>query len=329
MDKTLVVPYGHINDDDLRELIMDLDKVHPELRGYARWIPALSYEKSITRMVVSCLLKLIPKFKGDQNIKVSWIDHDQSRSKIYQPLVPKSNGALLWIHGGGYLLGDANSDDLSIRRIVEALGITLISVDYRLAPEKPFPAALDDIVVSWEWLQGNASDLGVDPQLVVIGGQSAGGGLAATLAQRLYDEGGQQPVAQLLLCPMLDDRTATRMDLTKQKHFLWNNDNNWGGWACYLGQSPGLLEAPAYAVAARRQSLHGLPQAWLGIGDIDLFYEESIAYAQRLNDSGVDCELLVTEGGPHAFEDVMPKSSPSIAHWDSVFTFMRRVLQQD
>ena len=136
-------------------------------------------------------------------------------------------------------------------------------------------------------------------------------------------------MAQLLLCPMLDDRTATRMDLTKQKHFFWNNDNNWGGWACYLGQSPGLLEAPAYAVAARRPSLHGLPQAWLGIGDIDLFYEESIAYAQRLNDSGVDCELLVTEGGPHAFEDVMPKSSPSIAHWDSVFTFMRRVLEHD
>ena len=97
LDKPLIVPKGHNNDDDLGELNMDLDRVHPELRGYARWVPALSYEKSLTRMVMSGLLKLIPKFKGDQNIKVSWIDHDQSRSKIYQPVVPKSHGALLWI----------------------------------------------------------------------------------------------------------------------------------------------------------------------------------------------------------------------------------------
>lgn len=308
---------------------MNINKVHPELRGLARWAPAISYEKPLTRMIVNNLVKLIPSFKGDKDIKVSWIDHGQFRSKVYQPTVAQTDAAMLWIHGGGYICFNANLDDRTMRMFIENLGITIISVDYRLAGVKPFPAALDDIVVSWQWLQDNAKALGVNPQRVFIAGSSAGGGLTATLAQRLYDSGGQQPLAQLLLCPMLDDRTALREDLTEENHFVWTNRNNWGGWACYLNQPPGMAQAPAYSVAARRESLEGLPEAWMGIGDIDLFYEECVAYAERLNASGVPCELLVTEGGPHAFEDSVPNSSPSQAHWDALFKFMRRILQQD
>jgi acetyl esterase/lipase len=143
----------------------------------------------------------------------------------------------------------------------------------------------------------------------------------------LHDEGGQQPVAQLIFAPMLDDRTALREDLTAEKHFIWNNKNNRGGWQSYLGQEPGLPEVPQYSVPARRESLVGLPQAWLGIGDIDLFYEESVAYAERLEADGVPCELFITEGGPHACETMLPQSSPGQAWWNSVFAFLRRVLE--
>ena len=306
---------------------MKLDKVHPEIRRWARWIPSIPFHIPVVRMLVNVLVKLVPGFKGDSNIKVSWVDHGQSRSKIYRPVAPKSDGVLLWIHGGGYICLDSNLDYATCCRIVETLGITVVSVDYRLASVKPFPAALDDCVASWQWLQQHATTLGVNPQRAVIAGESAGGGLTAALAQRLHDEGGQQPVAQLIFAPMLDDRTALREDLTAEKHFLWNNKNNWGGWQSYLGQAPGLPEVPQYSVPARRESLVGLPQAWLGIGDIDLFYEESVAYAERLEADGVSCELFITEGGPHACETALPQSSPGQAWWNSVFAFLRRVLE--
>jgi acetyl esterase/lipase len=183
------------------------------------------------------------------------------------------------------------------------------------------------------WQAGNgckatlhASELGVDPRRVVVSGQSAGGGLAAALTQRLHDEGGQQPAAQLLLCPMLDDRTALREELTRERHFVWNNDNNRGGWQCYLAQEPGLPEVPPYSVPARRESLAGLPATWLSVGTIDLFLEETIAYAERLKSSGVECEFFLGEGGSHAFESYFPSSSISAAHWESMYAFVRRVL---
>ena len=124
---------------------------------------------------------------------------------------------------------------------------------------------------------------------------------------------------------MLDDRTVLRTELTEDKHFIWNNHSNRTGWQCYLGQEPGLPEAPAYAVPARRESLAGLPPAWLGVGGIDLFAEEDMAYAERLKADGVDCELLVTDGAPHAFESFFPDSSLAKAHWESVFAFIKRV----
>lgn len=305
---------------------MKLNKVHPDYQSSARWIPALPYHWPPVRMLVNALIKLIPPFKGDASTTVRWAAHGPSRSKIYQPASPASDAALLWIHGGGYLCFSANTDDATCRRIVDALGITVVSVDYRLAPQSAFPAALDDCVASWEWLQQHSVELGVDPQRIVVAGESAGGGLAATLAQRLLDEGGPQPVAQWLLAPMLDDRTATREDLTAEQHFVWNNRNNWGGWQRYLGQDPGLPEAPTHAVAARRESLAGLPETFLAIGDLDLFYEECVTYAERLQSDGVACELFVTEGGVHGMETLLPASSPGRLHWDSVFAFLGRKL---
>jgi acetyl esterase/lipase len=196
----------------------------------------------------------------------------------------------------------------------------VVSVAYRLAPEHPFPAALDDAHAAWQWLQGAAASLGVDPARVAVGGASAGGGLAACLAQRLRDEGRVQPAAQLLVYPMLDDRTAARRELDGAGHLVWHNRSNRAGWSAYLGGAP---EVPAYAVAARHGDLHGLPPAWIGVGDLDLFWSEDRAYAERLEAAGVAVEFLEIAGAPHGFDMMAPDVPLARAFAASQVAFLR------
>jgi acetyl esterase/lipase len=146
----------------------------------------------------------------------------------------------------------------------------------------------------------------VDPARVAVGGASAGGGLAACLAQRVRDAGGAQPAAQLLVYPMLDDRTAARRELDGAGYRVWTNRSNRAGWAAYLGREPGAREAPAYAAAARRGDLGGLPPAWIGVGALDLFLDEDRAYAARLEAAGVATELFEVPGAPHGFDALAP-----------------------
>jgi acetyl esterase/lipase len=141
---------------------------------------------------------------------------------------------------------------------------------------------------------------------VAVGGASAGGGLAACLAQRLRDEGGRQPAVQLLVYPMLDDRTAAQRELDDGGHLVWHNRSNRAGWSAYLGAAPGVPETPAYAAAARCADLRGLPPAWIGVGDLDLFWGEDRAYAERLEAAGVAVELVEIAGAPHGFDTMAP-----------------------
>ncbi|BEL05946.1 hypothetical protein Q0Z83_041370 [Actinoplanes sichuanensis] len=152
-------------------------------------------------------------------------------------------------------------------------------------------------------MSANAAALGVDPARIAAGGESAGGGIAASLVQRLHDAGGRQPVAQWLFAPMLDDRTAGRTELDELDHFVWNNNSNRFGWSSYLGRPAGAAEVPAYAVPARRSDLTGLAPAWLYTGDIELFHDEIVEYAARLRDAGVDTVLTIVPGGAHGFEN--------------------------
>ena len=309
---------------------MGLNSVPREFRDKLRWIPHPPYHIHAARRALDALIRLgrLFEFKGDERIKVRREDHGEAGCKVYQPVDPTSDAAMLWIHGGGYILGEAYVDDGACRRMADELGITIVSADYRLAPKHPFPAPLDDCWRSWHWLQEHAEELGVDPRRAVIAGESAGGGLTAALAQRLHDEGGIQPLAQLIFCPMLDDRTALRDDLTREKYYVWNNINNRGGWSSYLGQEPGAAEVLPYSVPARRESLVGLPPAWLGIGTADLFLDESKEYAKRLQASGVDCELFVAEGGVHSFHTILPDAEISVAFWNSMIAFVKRILAQ-
>ena len=226
--------------------------------------------------------------------------------RVYRPHAAASGGALLWLHGGGLIVGRPSMDDGQCVGWARELGLLVVSVDYRLAPEHPFPAALDDAHGAWTWLQGAAAAMGVDPARVAVGGGSAGGGLAACLAQRLRDEGGARPAAQMLVYPMLDDRTAARRELDEIGHRVWTNRSNRAGWSAYLGDAPGAADVPPYAAAARCADLAGLPPAWIGVGALDLFLDEDRAYAARLRGAGVATELHEVPGAPHGFDALAP-----------------------
>ncbi|NND85707.1 MAG: alpha/beta hydrolase, partial [Acidimicrobiia bacterium] len=201
----------------------------------------------------------------------------------------------------------------------------LVSAGYRLSPEHPFPASLDDAHAAFHWMVGHADELGLDPSRVVIGGESAGGGLAASLVQRLIDEG--TPIAgQLLVYPMLDDRTAARPDIGRKDHLAWNNASNRYGWSSFLGGPVGSATTPEYAVPARRADLSGLPPAWIGVGDLDLFLDEDTTYADRLRGAGVEVEFLLVQGAPHAFVTLEPSAPASTSFFDSAGAFARRLL---
>ncbi|MBX9244779.1 alpha/beta hydrolase fold domain-containing protein [Actinotalea ferrariae] len=225
------------------------------------------------------------------------------RLRIYEPAGPRSGAGLLWVHGGGLLFGDAKQDEALCLSTAERLGIVIVSANYRFAPEHPFPAAHDDVGAAWHWLLGHAAELGVTPERIVVGGESAGAGLAAALVQRIHDDGGVQPRGQWLFAPMLDDRTAARRELDPVKHFVWDNEANRDGWSGYLGHEPGRAAVPSYAVPARRADLSGLPATFITWGDIELFAEEDQAYAEALAAADVPVTVDVVGGAPHGFEN--------------------------
>jgi acetyl esterase/lipase len=207
--------------------------------------------------------------------------------------------ALLWVHGGGLVSGNARMDERFCARVRDELGVVVASVEYRLAPEHPFPAPLEDCWAALTWL---AAQPEVDPDRVAIGGASAGGNLAAALAIAARDRGGVHPVFQLLVYPMLDDRTTLRTDVDERLLRLWDQRSNRFGWGSYLGASVGTDAVSPLAAPARSTDLAGLAPAWVGVGTLDLFHDEDVAYAHRLREAGVDCALDVVPGAYHGFD---------------------------
>lgn len=184
------------------------------------------------------------------------------------------------------------------------LGIRVVSVEYRMGPDNPAPAGNDDAYAAWVYVQANAEKLGIVGEKVVVAGQSAGGGMAAALCQRIYDQdkGKVQPLSQFLLYPMLDDRTVLKPNSPR---YIWTHRDNHYGWKSYLGQEPGQATVPTpYAVPGRREDLTGLPPAYITVGTIDLFYDENKEYARKLEQAGVKTRFETVPGGFHAFEQL-------------------------
>jgi len=291
--------------------------VHPDLQEVFRKSPRLHYSKKnlwLMRLLIS--LMSTPKTSENvsiKNVNIPNLDGSGTvRVRVYQPL--KTAGLsplLLWIHGGGYIIGRPEMDDLLCAQFVRELGISIVSVDYRLAPQHPFPAGLEDCYSALSWARAHAQEFGFDVDRMAVGGASAGGGLAAALAQLAYDRREIPLVFQLLIYPMLDDRTALRTDIDDSSSPAWSQKSNRFGWESYLGKKIGAETFPAYAVPARRENLSGLPNAWVGVGTLDVFYEEDLAYARRLREAGITCELDIIPGAFHGF-DVFDRNLPVV-----------------
>lgn len=305
---------------------MRIDDLHPELRSIFRFVPPFPIHRAWFRRSCNWLLARMPAKTSIGDVTISEHSLSMRRARLYYPLEPRSGGALLWLHGGGMLIGSPKMDDALCARYARDLKLVVIGVDYRLAPANPFPAALDDCFEAWRWLIEHAASLGVDANRIVISGQSAGGGLCATLAQRILDHGGVQPAGVALFCPMLDDRPAARRELDSTADRVWTNDNNRAGWSAYLSQPPGMTEAPPYSGAARRQDLAGLPPTWIAVGGLDLLCEEGRQYHQRLLACGVDSELCFTPRAPHGFEAFAPKTALARALFRANYAFLKRRL---
>ncbi|MCA0900532.1 alpha/beta hydrolase [Microbulbifer agarilyticus] len=301
-------------------------KVHPELAQTVRFIPTLPFHRTWFVKVVQSLQRIWPSAKGAEGITIDTCALSNASIRVYQPTGVHCGAALLWMHGGGLVSGRAAQDDTLCSAYARELGLIVVSVDYRLAPAQPFPAALNDCHEAWQWLVASADRFGIDPARIALSGQSAGGGLAASLAQRLTDEGDGTPACVALFCPMLDDRTSTNMALDPLNHKIWNNRSNRACWSAYLQQSPGGAQVAPYAVPARREDLSGLPKTWIGIGDIDLFYQECLAYAQRLCQFDVECSLYVVSGAPHAFETIAPRAQVTRKLFAANFRFLQQSL---
>ena len=237
----------------------------------------------------------------------------------------KGRPAFLHMHGGGYVTGMAGQFNPSLQAVAQNFGCLVVSVDYRLAPETHFPGSLEDNYTALRWLYKNSDELGVDRKRIAIGGESAGGGHAAQLAIAARDRREIPILFQLLIYPMLDDRTgSTRQVPPYMGQFVWNAGSNRFGWTSLLGVPAGSPAAPAGAVPARVENLAGLPPAFIGVGALDLFVDEDVEYARRLINAGVATELHVIPDAYHGFDVLVPDAAVSKRFTESWTVALRR-----
>lgn len=283
---------------DLLDL-SDIDRTRAGLAELLGAMPAPELPSTVTIEDV-----MVPGLDGDPDVQV----------RLYKPEgMAAGSPALYWIHGGGMVLGSVEMNDFDCAVRAADFGCLVASVEYRLAPEHPYPAPMHDCFAGLSWLAVSAGDLGVDTDRIAIGGASAGGGLAAGLALMARDRGGPAICFQLLVYPMLDhrnDQPSTRV-ITDPR--VWNRDANRAGWDAYLGAID-RSSVPPYASPAVAEDLSGLPPAHINVGQFDLFLDEDIAYAQSLLGAGVPCELHVYPGAFHGSNSFVA-DSPLSQRW--------------
>ena len=209
---------------------------------------------------------------------------------------------IVHIHGGGFVMGAPEMKDVENRLLAQELRCAIYSVAYRLAPEAPYPAALQDIHSVLVWLHANAGRLELDPARIGIKGESGGGGLAAAAALYARDHQGPKYAFQHLIYPMIDDRSAVRTDLHPDVgEFIWTQKDNHFGWRSLLGKEPGAADVSPYAAASRASDVSGLPPTYISVGGLDLFLEENLTYADRLIRGRVPVEFHLYPRAYHGF----------------------------
>ncbi len=234
--------------------------------------------------------------------------------------------AIYHTHAGGMFSGDHRIVLDPWLDEVEALGVTLVSVAYRLAPEHPYPAQIDDVTAGLRWTVEHAAELEIDPDRIIAAGTSAGGGLTAALALTLRDTGGPRLLGQLLLSPMLDDRNDSLSVRQMEGLDVWDSSWNGFGWSALLGEERGGPHVSPYAAPARAIDVSGLPPAYLDAGSAESLRDEVVAYAGRIWQSGGQAELHVWDGGCHVFDWIVPDAGISRAARAARRAWLERIL---
>ena len=247
--------------------------------------------------------------------------------RIMQPKADGKKPLFFWIHGGGYVLGQAKQGHRFTLRAAQ-LGCFAASVEYRLAPETAYPGPLEDCYDALAYLLDQADALGIDKNKVIIGGVSAGGGLCAGLALLLRDRGLCAPLGQVLIYPMIDDTNIAAATDTLPDTHVWSRRYNQFGWQSYLGDLFGSDNVPIYAAPARADDLSGLPPTYMLVGDLDLFLDENITYAQKLTRAGVPTHFHIVPGAFHGFNGFVPEADVSKAINGEIFGFIEKLLAE-
>lgn len=301
--------------------------VHPDLRGMAGQIAKFRAGGDVSDATLAGARRgqsaytmpplgapayreaIIPGPKDNPDLKV-YVINGGDKGKL--------RPAILHMHGGGFILGEAKTEIRSAQQTAADLDCVVVTVEYRLAPETKFPGPLEDNYAALKWLFANAEALGVDRSRIAVMGGSAGGGHAAMLAIAARNRGEVPICYQALTYPMLDDRTGSTVQKPPQMGALiWTPGSNRYGWTSLLGVPAGSRKVPAGAVPAREVNLVGLPPAFIGVGTIDLFFDEDVEYARRLADAGVPVELAVAPGCFHGFNmfEAAPVTQRYLAHF--------------
>ncbi|WP_118915270.1 alpha/beta hydrolase [Mycobacterium shigaense] len=277
------------------------EALDPQLRTVARFLPR-GYALHRGYKVQRTLMNLMGHAGRLRNVPVAAVN-EHVTVRLHRPTARSGpTPALLWIHGGGTIMGTAVQEDKYCRKLARLTGVAVAAVEHRLAPEHPYPTPLEDCYAALQWL---AHQPWVNPDRIAVGGASAGGNFAAALAQRAHDRKDVKVRYQMLVYPMLDDRTGANGD--GPKRIMWTEDDNQRAWKWYLDGADPIEAAPG-----RREDLSGLPPAWIGVGTLDLFYPECLDYARRLREAGVPVHQEIVPGAFHAFDFLAEKAPISV-----------------
>ncbi|WHT17607.1 alpha/beta hydrolase [Crossiella sp. CA-258035] len=282
--------------------------IDPELATWITMIPEVDFaDPAAIRARMREMADVIPAYQPVNPVEVRALSipgpagAPEVDIRVYTPAAePGPLGALVHIHGGGFVIGDLDMAERTALRVADEVGVVVVAMDYRLAPEHPFPAGLEDCYATLEWTAKHAAELGVDPDRIAVGGDSAGGGLAAAVTLLARDRGGPALAYQVLNIPELDDRLSTPSMTAFTDTPMWHRPNAILSWDFYLGDGRrGTEDVSPYAAPARATDLSGLPPAFVAVCEFDPLRDEGLDYAQRLVQAGVSTELHLYPGTFH------------------------------
>ena len=305
------------------------------LRALLRQLPTAFRKKPCELGDIECRREMSAELNADltgrfgkapdvtiKDVHIPRADGSQLRLRTYRKIGSDARGALLYVHGGGMIVSSIEDYDARCMHYCTNTGLPVVSVDYPLAPEAPYPAQIDDALLALAWMHENAAEQGWEQARIGIGGDSAGGGLTAGAVLKNRDDDGPHLVCQMLVYPMLDDRNIVPDSRFPKQFQIWTYVDNETGWDAYLSGLTDRQDVPIYAAPARATDLSGLPPTYIDTGTLDIFHDEDLDYGKRLIAAGVSVEGHLWNGVPHGFDYFAPDSAIARRAWEARFAFL-------